>query len=107
MVVGVPELPEQALVDPKVDWLDRVPQVVALVAEVMWTLIEPVLAARLSVPQCRLWVVVAVPVFAQHEAVLEPGVLLEFRNMLVGGRGLSSMVTPWATPSPELETTIV
>src|SRR5438270_629090 len=105
MVAAAPEVPEPALAESKLAVLDRVPQVAALVAEVMWTVTEPPLAARSSVPQCRLWGVVAVPVTAQAEAVvLAPSTA---HRKPVAGRGLSSMVTPWATPSPELVTVIV
>src|SRR5436190_23540038 len=70
MSVLSPELPEPALVESKVAWLDTVPQVSLSVALVMWTLTEPVKAASSSGPQLRVWAVVAVPVTAQLEAVV-------------------------------------
>src|SRR6266568_4590394 len=103
MSVAVPESPEPALVESKLAWLDTVPQVAVEVVEVMWTLTEPPEAARSSGPQLR--VLVVVPVMAQLEAVVAPAVVSTLQLRPVVGR-VSAMVTPWATPAPELVTVI-
>src|SRR6266568_2476410 len=95
--------PEPALVESKLAWLDTVPQVAVEVVEVMWTLTEPPEAARSSGPQLR--VLVVVPVMAQLEAVVAPAVVSTHQLRPVVGR-VSAMVTPWATPAPELVTVI-
>src|SRR5438067_1866774 len=89
MTVLSPELPEPALPESKLALLDSVPQVVESVALVMWTLTDSPLASS-SLPQCRLWVVVAVPVTAQFEAVVAPVVVSTAQRKPVAGSGLSS-----------------
>src|SRR6266404_6026512 len=98
MVVGlatVLEAPEPSLEVVKVARLDTVPQVVASVGLVMWTLKVlpgPGEAARSMGPQVRVPVVIEQPVAGEA--------IVQVRPALVGRT--SEMVKPWATPAPVL-----
>src|SRR5438045_9618984 len=98
MSVASPESPEPALPEPKLAVLDSVPQVVVSVALVMWTLTDSPLASS-SLPQCRLWVVAAVPVTAQFEAVVAPVAVSTAQRQPVAGRGSSWVVRSWPRPA--------
>src|SRR5712692_9034244 len=75
MVVGLAttlEAPEPSLVVVKVARLDTVPQVVASVGLVMWTLKVPVVAARSMGPQVRVPVVIEQPVAGEAIVQVRP-----------------------------------